>query len=719
MPWVFACVDAGRLVDTKLFQPSMPYDAQPVQGMSTMIISVTGFEGAERRSIIDTIFQCGAQYTGAMTQKNTHLIFKRPSGDKYRRAQEWGIKCVQLPWLEDTVRNGRVMSEDPYTAPHNSENTPQQPNTPSVSSPGSHKSGDMVQANTPSHSAHGDSPQHVPITDPAAQVVTFAPQPAAVSGVPSSTGASVAPSASSSSVDPARMEQAMTSLNSALATFASLTSDVKQLQTDVAEVRTEARNNARDPEALAAEIRQLRGKVESVRASCVALEDDRTHSATLAAEIAAVRDLVIEYSQKVTSPLSPHETSGQDISVNLDTSGMRSEVEALCERVETNWKADSSSLKSQLQSLNAEVSSLAVQVKASQVQHDSDAKYEEVRADIVAIQERVARLSSLDPQRIATLQDAVPQTQTQLEALTARLTEFDQRSEGLRDRIDGLRRDVEHVTQLSTDVAKSVPLSVDVLQEGQTNLEREIGELRGRMDALQEGAEDPDWKQDIEGKMGKLKGTTDRLDTGVKQVSDAMADVDSRFGQVNEELVQLREQIGSIWSPDPSLLSEVNALSQSVTTVVSDLQQECTRSQQRERELEAKLVILEARLGSLEEVTDNITTLQSQVRGHETRLETLANQVSESARSRAAFAQGSNPADLEGILSSVETINTRLSSFQTRVGRLGDEVDAVGKDVQRTDTRVVWCASFTAVGLAATAVIALTKMTSLKAIFNK
>jgi len=52
------------------------------------------------------IFIIGARYTGYLTRANTHIICKSPTGDKYNKAREWGINCVNAKWLGDIVTTG-------------------------------------------------------------------------------------------------------------------------------------------------------------------------------------------------------------------------------------------------------------------------------------------------------------------------------------------------------------------------------------------------------------------------------------------------------------------------------------------------------------------------------------------------------------------------------------------------------------------------------------
>jgi hypothetical protein len=89
-----------------------------VPGMSDMIMSVTGFIGEERAELRALILACGAQYTGDLSKnKNTHLVGKRWEGEKYRKAVEWGVKCVSKSWLEECYRLGHMVHENACPSP--------------------------------------------------------------------------------------------------------------------------------------------------------------------------------------------------------------------------------------------------------------------------------------------------------------------------------------------------------------------------------------------------------------------------------------------------------------------------------------------------------------------------------------------------------------------------------------------------------------------------
>lgn len=72
----------------------------------TFLMSVTGFADSSRYGIIAMLNEIGAGFTENLSRKNTHLICKEGSGQKYAKALEWGLHVVSVEWLYHVARYG-------------------------------------------------------------------------------------------------------------------------------------------------------------------------------------------------------------------------------------------------------------------------------------------------------------------------------------------------------------------------------------------------------------------------------------------------------------------------------------------------------------------------------------------------------------------------------------------------------------------------------------
>ncbi|XP_041365559.1 PAX-interacting protein 1-like [Gigantopelta aegis] len=83
-----------------LHLPLVFWDQKPC---SNQVMSITNFDGEERKRIKQMINSIGAKYTGYMTHTNSVLVAKKPEGSKYTKAKEWRIPVVNVSWLSDLV----------------------------------------------------------------------------------------------------------------------------------------------------------------------------------------------------------------------------------------------------------------------------------------------------------------------------------------------------------------------------------------------------------------------------------------------------------------------------------------------------------------------------------------------------------------------------------------------------------------------------------------
>ena len=71
----------------------------------------------DRQQAIQKITENGGEHFGDLNKSVTHLIAMKPTGQKYKYAQVWGLKVVSMEWLDDSIERGMTLEESLYS-PH-------------------------------------------------------------------------------------------------------------------------------------------------------------------------------------------------------------------------------------------------------------------------------------------------------------------------------------------------------------------------------------------------------------------------------------------------------------------------------------------------------------------------------------------------------------------------------------------------------------------------
>ncbi|KAF9349305.1 hypothetical protein BGX34_001874 [Mortierella sp. NVP85] len=114
--WLLHVLHTRELSSPKASLLHYPVPLEPIEGMSSFVITVTNYSGRIREYLKRLIQVTGATYTPTMSsrvgrQPTTHLICGNASGEKYEKGNEWNIKVVNHLWLEESFQAWSLQSE--------------------------------------------------------------------------------------------------------------------------------------------------------------------------------------------------------------------------------------------------------------------------------------------------------------------------------------------------------------------------------------------------------------------------------------------------------------------------------------------------------------------------------------------------------------------------------------------------------------------------------
>ncbi|KAG7927121.1 hypothetical protein KL925_002492 [Ogataea polymorpha] len=89
-----------------------PYPREALEGMDRVVVSVTHYTGDSRLYLQQLVEIMGGTFTKNLRQfTTTHLLVAKPTGEKYKYAREWNIKCLNHLWLEESYAKWELQDD--------------------------------------------------------------------------------------------------------------------------------------------------------------------------------------------------------------------------------------------------------------------------------------------------------------------------------------------------------------------------------------------------------------------------------------------------------------------------------------------------------------------------------------------------------------------------------------------------------------------------------
>ncbi|XP_057481309.1 uncharacterized protein LOC130768300 [Actinidia eriantha] len=86
----------------------------PIRGMESVVATVSGYHDPERSKLIKLISRTGANFVGKMDRSTTHLVCWKFEGRKYDLAKKFNMLIVNHRWVEECIKRGRCVPEQPF-----------------------------------------------------------------------------------------------------------------------------------------------------------------------------------------------------------------------------------------------------------------------------------------------------------------------------------------------------------------------------------------------------------------------------------------------------------------------------------------------------------------------------------------------------------------------------------------------------------------------------
>jgi hypothetical protein len=112
LAWLYHVAVHDRWSSPQLRLTHYPQPRGGVPGFASYLISLSGYAGAARVHLEQLAVAAGARFSRQLSKNHTHLLAAVAQGEKADAAREWGTRCVNHLWLEDSYASNAPRSVD-------------------------------------------------------------------------------------------------------------------------------------------------------------------------------------------------------------------------------------------------------------------------------------------------------------------------------------------------------------------------------------------------------------------------------------------------------------------------------------------------------------------------------------------------------------------------------------------------------------------------------
>ncbi|XP_034250905.1 DNA topoisomerase 2-binding protein 1 [Thrips palmi] len=126
----FEWVDAvwKRSLKEYIFATDEKFDEYRCPPFLDLKVASTGLNIREQDKLKRTLAKYGGQYDHSLNGQVNVLVVKQTKGDKFKHAKLWGVPCVELRWIYDSVEAGNALPTKAYEVDGNAVSSPKSSN---------------------------------------------------------------------------------------------------------------------------------------------------------------------------------------------------------------------------------------------------------------------------------------------------------------------------------------------------------------------------------------------------------------------------------------------------------------------------------------------------------------------------------------------------------------------------------------------------------------